>query len=79
MRVFYTPRYYTDIGEGHIFPIRKFEMVRDRLLQEGTLNLEDLWQPDPALAEDILLVHTKDYVTRLRNGGLTAAEHQRYR
>ncbi len=42
MRVFYTPRYYADIGDGHIFPIRKFELVRDRLLGEGTLRLEDL-------------------------------------
>lgn len=32
MQVFYTPRYYADIGEGHVFPIRKFELVRDRLL-----------------------------------------------
>jgi hypothetical protein len=31
MRVFYTPRYYADIGEGHVFPTRKFELVRDRL------------------------------------------------
>ena len=37
MRVFYTPRYYADIGAGHVFPIRKFELVRDRLLREGTL------------------------------------------
>lgn len=77
MRVFYTPRYYADIGEGHIFPIRKFEMVRDRLLQEGTLQLEDLWQPDPASVEDTLLVHTKDYVTRLCNGSLTGTELRR--
>ena len=32
MRVCYTPRYYADIGEGHVFPIRKFELVRDRLV-----------------------------------------------
>ena len=31
MRVAYTPRYYADIGKAHIFPIRKFELVRDRL------------------------------------------------
>ena len=37
MQVFYTPRYYAEIGEGHVFPIRKFELVRDRLLAEGTL------------------------------------------
>lgn len=77
MRVFYTPRYYADIGEGHVFPIRKFEMVRDRLLKEGTLSPSDIVEPEPAPIEDVLLVHTEDYVTRLRAGRLTAREIRR--
>jgi hypothetical protein len=38
MRVAYSPRYYAEIGEGHVFPIRKFELVRERLLAEGRLD-----------------------------------------
>jgi acetoin utilization deacetylase AcuC-like enzyme len=74
MRVYYTPRYYADIGENHIFPIRKFELVRDRLLSEGTLSLEHLREPEPATLEDVLLVHTEDYVNRLCDGALTRSE-----
>jgi acetoin utilization deacetylase AcuC-like enzyme len=70
MRVFYTPRYYADIGDGHIFPIRKFELVRDRLLGEGTLRPEDLIEPEPASVEDVCLVHMEDYVSRLCAGTL---------
>jgi acetoin utilization deacetylase AcuC-like enzyme len=77
MHVSYTPRYYADIGEGHVFPIRKFELVRDRLLAEGTLTLSDIKEPAPAPLEDVLLVHTEDYVTRLRTGSLTAREIRR--
>jgi len=77
MRVFYTLRYYADIGEGHIFPIRKFELVRDRLLNEGSLRPEDLVEPKPALIQDVLLVHTEDYVSRLCKGTLTSAELRR--
>lgn len=77
MRVFYTPRYYADIGDGHVFPIRKFELVRDRLLQEGTLRREDLVEPEPVSVDDVLLVHTKDYVTRLSAGTLTPGELRR--
>src|SRR5260370_621995 len=77
MRVFYTPRYYADIGEGHIFPIRKFELVRDRLLNEGSLRSEDFVEPAPASLEDVLLVHAEDYVSRLCNGTLTSAELRR--
>ncbi|HYN24173.1 MAG TPA: histone deacetylase [Pyrinomonadaceae bacterium] len=74
MRVFYTPRYYADIGDGHIFPIRKFELVRDRLLGEGTLRLEDLIEPEPASVEDVRLVHTEDYISRLCAGTLNSSE-----
>jgi acetoin utilization deacetylase AcuC-like enzyme len=77
MHVSYTPRYYADIGEGHVFPIRKFELVRDRLLAEGTLKPADIKEPQPAPLEDVLLVHTEDYVTRLRTGSLTAREIRR--
>src|ERR687893_1426468 len=77
MHVSYTPRYYADIGEGHVFPIRKFELVRDRLLAEGTLAPQEIVEPRPAAVEDVLLVHTEDYVTRLRAGALTPRELRR--
>jgi acetoin utilization deacetylase AcuC-like enzyme len=77
MKVFYTPRYYADIGEGHVFPIRKFELVRDRLLAEGTLKPSEIVEPREAAVEDVLLVHTGDYVTRLRAGALDARELRR--
>src|SRR5687767_3000505 len=77
MRVCYTPRYYADIGEGHVFPIRKFELARDRLVAEGTLSPVEIYEPREAAVEDVLLVHTEDYVTRLRAGALTAREVRR--
>ena len=77
MFVAYTPRYYADIGEGHVFPIRKFELVRDRLLSEGTLRRADIVEPQPAAVADVLLVHTEDYITRLRSGRLTPRELRR--
>ena len=77
MRVFYTPRYYAEIGDGHIFPIRKFELVRDKLLAEGTLDPSELSEPTPASIEDVRRVHTEDYVSRLCDGTLTDKEIRR--
>ncbi len=77
MQVFYTPRYYADIGQGHVFPIRKFELVRERLIAEGTLQPAEIVEPSPATLEDVLLVHTADYVSRLCNGQLTPKEIRR--
>ena len=76
-RVFYSPYYYADIGENHVFPIRKFELVRDVLLREGTITPEEIVEPEPARREDLLLVHTEDYVGRLQNGTLTTKEIRR--
>jgi len=76
-RIFYSPYYYADIGENHVFPIKKFELVRDKLLKEGTLQLSEIVEPKPAAIGDVLLVHTEDYITRLRNGTLTTREIRR--
>jgi acetoin utilization deacetylase AcuC-like enzyme len=77
MQVFYTPRYYADIGPGHVFPIRKFELVRDKLLAEGTVEPAEIVEPAPAPLEDVLLVHTTDYVSRLCSGNLSPKEIRR--
>ncbi|PWT93466.1 MAG: histone deacetylase [Blastocatellia bacterium] len=77
MRVFYSPRYYADIGDSHIFPIRKFELVRDRLLNEGTLTSDEIVEPRPATPDEVLLVHTNDYISRLCEGQLTSREIRR--
>jgi acetoin utilization deacetylase AcuC-like enzyme len=73
-RIFYSPYYYADIGEGHVFPIKKFELVRDKLLAEGTLQNDEISEPQPAKIEGLLLIHTEDYITRLVDGTLTAKE-----
>ncbi len=76
-KLFYSPYYYADIGEGHVFPIRKFELVRDQLIGEGTLSVDDIFEPQPARTDDLLLVHTEDYITRFLQGTLTAKEIRR--
>lgn len=76
-KLFYSPHYYADIGEDHVFPIRKFELVRDKLLAEGTLLEKEIIEPQPAKIEDLRLVHTEDYVNRLRAGTLDKKEVRR--
>jgi acetoin utilization deacetylase AcuC-like enzyme len=73
-RVYYSPNYYADIGDGHVFPIRKFELVKNILLSEGTLRSIELVEPSPAEDVDLLLVHTEDYISRLKSGRLTGKE-----
>lgn len=72
--VFYSPNYYADIGPDHVFPIRKFEIARDRLLTEGTLVEDEIVEPPIVDREDLLLVHTADYIDRMAAGELTSKE-----
>lgn len=76
-QIYYSSYYYADIGENHVFPIKKFELVRDKLLAEGTLQPDEIVEPESAKIEDVLLVHTTDYITRLRDGTLTQKEIRR--
>ena len=76
-QIFYSPYYYAEIGENHVFPIRKFELVRDKLLAEGVLSESEIFEPQPANVEDLLLVHTEDYISRFTNGTLTTKEIRR--
>lgn len=75
--IYYSPDYYADIGEGHVFPIKKFELARDILVSEGTVESESVVPPAEASVEDVLRVHTSDYISRLRGGTLTRSEVRR--
>lgn len=76
-KLFYSPDYYADIGEDHVFPIKKFELARDILLGERTLTSSEIYEPRLAEVDDLLLIHTKDYIKRLLDGKLTKSEIRR--
>ena len=71
--VVWHPAYEVDIG-AHVFPTRKYRLVRDRLLAAGTIQAADLREPAPASDEDVGLVHTVDYVRRINTGSLSRDE-----
>ena len=62
--VVFSPAYECDIG-CHVFPTVKFRMVRDGLLAAGVIGERDLVNPEPASREDLLLVHTPEYLDDL--------------
>lgn len=69
------PDYEFDIGP-HVFPTRKYRLVKDRLLGESVVGESDFIVPEPVTDDDVLLVHTTEYVRKIREGGLSAAELQ---
>jgi acetoin utilization deacetylase AcuC-like enzyme len=72
-KLIYSDGYYLPIG-NHVFPAEKFRWVRDRLLSSGVAETTDFLEPQPAADQDILLVHTPEYVQKLKTGTLSARE-----
>lgn len=72
-KIVYHPRYDLNLG-AHVFPSQKFRMIQELLLREKIAAPEDFVQPPAASDEDLLRVHTPDWVTKLKAGTLTASE-----
>jgi acetoin utilization deacetylase AcuC-like enzyme len=73
MNVIYSPRYHIDIGR-HVFPTRKYQLIHARLLHTGLIRESDVIEPLEASWEELALVHTREYLTRLRTGALSGDE-----
>jgi len=67
MTLVYSPRYAIDIGR-HVFPTRKYQLVRDRFPELAVI------EPEPATWEQLALVHTPEYLAKLRDGTMTAED-----
>jgi acetoin utilization deacetylase AcuC-like enzyme len=74
-KVIYSDDYYLPIG-AHVFPAQKYRLIQKRLLETGLADKSDFIEPQPAADEDILLVHTPEYVHKLLTGSLSFREEQ---
>jgi acetoin utilization deacetylase AcuC-like enzyme len=72
-KLVYSDDYYLPIG-AHVFPAEKYRRIHDRLLEGGVAEASDFVTPKPASDADILLVHTPQYVHKLKTGTLSARE-----
>ena len=70
MTVVYSARYQIDLG-AHVFPTRKYQLVHERLLQAAVIQPTDIVEPQPASWDDLALVHTREYLTKMRDGTMT--------
>jgi acetoin utilization deacetylase AcuC-like enzyme len=61
----------------HVFPSQKFRLIAEKLMADGIAENEDFVRPAAAGDEDILRVHTAEWVHKLKSGTLTASEEMR--
>ncbi len=70
MRVSYSRDYLAPLPDGHVFPMSKFPALCHILQMEGLLTPDEIHAPQPARWDALRLVHTKQYLTDLRDGKL---------
>jgi acetoin utilization deacetylase AcuC-like enzyme len=72
-KVVYHDKYDLNLGP-HVFPSQKFRLIAEALIAEKIATPEDFARPEPARDQDILRVHTPEWVRKLKTGTLTASE-----
>lgn len=65
------------LPERHPFPMTKFALLRQHLLDTGVAMPAQFHSPQPADADLLALAHTRDYLRRFMAGDLTDAEIRR--
>ncbi len=70
MRVSYCEGYYVELPDGHPFPMRKFPVLFEILTAQGLISSADSTAVSEASWHDLALVHTAEYLDRLRSGSL---------
>ena len=66
----YTDAYFAEIGL-HVFPMRKFRMLRDEVVRRGLASDADFTEPAPAQRAQVARVHDEEYIEKLLRGTLT--------
>jgi acetoin utilization deacetylase AcuC-like enzyme len=73
VQAFYSDTFVLPLPEAHRFPMAKYRLLRERLIDERVLALDDLRVPEPAAWSDLRLAHDAAYVDAVANGTLPAA------
>ncbi len=77
MKAFYSDTFVLPLPEGHRFPMAKYRLVRERLVGEGVLTLDDLHVPDAVSWDDLRRVHDAAYVEAVATGTLATDVQRR--
>jgi len=72
-KLIYHPGYDLNLG-AHVFPSQKYRLIYEKVLADGIAVPGDILAPETASDEDILRVHSQDYVHKLKTGTLSHAE-----
>jgi acetoin utilization deacetylase AcuC-like enzyme len=77
MKAYYSDSFVFPLPDGHRFPIQKYALLRQAVLDARIVAASDLLIPEPASDEQILRAHDPGYLHRVVAGELTTREIRR--
>lgn len=77
LKIAWSPTYNHPVPPGHRFPMLKYELIPEALLWRGIINADNLFEPEMACQEDVLLTHDAEYLEQLTKQTLDAKHIRR--
>lgn len=74
MKIAYCPEFAYPLPEGHVFPMAKYRLLPERLIEFGIVDQEEFFRPKPVDSRLLEAVHCAEYIGRLSNLDLTVKE-----
>src|SRR5690349_11461922 len=73
MTVYYTDSYTVPLPPGHRFPMEKYRMLRNALLEQEVLRPDELHEALPASRQLLYRAHSRHYVDSFIDGSVDPA------
>ncbi len=74
LKVAFSPIFLYQVPEKHRFPMQKYRLIPERLIEEGVLSEDNFFAPDKLTEEEILTTHTLEYWQKLKTQTLSRKE-----
>ncbi|MEP6731434.1 MAG: histone deacetylase [bacterium] len=75
--VWSSARYTFPLPDGHRFPVAKYALLREAVIEKGIVSADRVLDPSAATDDDLRLVHDADYIARFNSGTLDPLEIRR--
>jgi acetoin utilization deacetylase AcuC-like enzyme len=77
MQIFYHDQFVLPLPAKHRFPMSKYALLRQRVVESGLAPLQNMRTPPGATDAQLALAHSAEYVMRVKSGALSRQEVRR--
>lgn len=76
LKIAWSPHYIHPLPEGHRFPMDKYRLLPEKLIHQGIVSPGCFFTPGLCIDDDLVRVHTPEYIEKLKNLKLSKREER---